>query len=97
MQLHHMSSVFNINIFPQFATSTFQAVLITDGYDSYAVFIYQCGGMEWGGATIGWSYSENLYEEHRLSGASSNDIGCSYSSTSSAIIYDVYSGKELHV
>jgi hypothetical protein len=78
-----------------FATSTFQAVLITDGYDSYAVFIYQCGGMEWGGATIGWGYSRDLYEEHYLSEASySNDIGCRYSSTSSAIIYDVYSGTD---
>jgi hypothetical protein len=75
--------------------STFQAVLITDGYDSYAVFIYQCGGMEWGGATIGWGYSRDLYEEHYLSEASySNDIGCRYSSTSSAIIYDVYSGTD---
>ncbi|CAI8034981.1 Vitellogenin receptor [Geodia barretti] len=75
-----------------FDTSTFQAVLITDDYDSYAVFIYQCGGMEWGGATIGWSYSRNLYEEHYLSEAYySYDIGCTYSSTSSAIIYDVYS------
>ncbi|CAI8021006.1 Alpha-tectorin [Geodia barretti] len=77
-----------------FSTSTFQAVLITDGYDSYAVFIYQCGGMGWGGATIGWGYTTYLYEEHYLSEASySNDIGCTYSSTSSAIIYDVYSGK----
>ncbi|CAI8021007.1 Vitellogenin receptor [Geodia barretti] len=75
-----------------FETSTFQAVLITNTiYSSYVVFIYQCGGMEWGGATIGWAYSRDLYEEHRLSGASnSNSIGCSYSSTSSAIIYDVY-------
>ncbi|CAI8034977.1 Sortilin-related receptor [Geodia barretti] len=77
-----------------FATSTFQAVLITDGYDSYAVFIYQCGGMGWGGAEIGWAYSSVLYEEHSRSGAYSNDIGCSFSSTSSAIIYDVYSGTD---
>ncbi|CAI8020988.1 Alpha-tectorin [Geodia barretti] len=78
-----------------FSTSTFQAVLITDGYDSYAVFIYQCGGMGWGGATIGWGYTTYLYEEHYLSEASySNDIGCTYSSTSSAIIYDVYSGTD---
>ena len=86
--------VFSFEYFPQFVTSTFQAVLITDGSDSYAVFIYQCGGMGWGGATIGWSYSISLYEEHSLSeGSNSDDIGCRYSSTSSAIIYDVYSGK----
>jgi hypothetical protein len=78
-----------------FVTSTFQAVLITDDYDSYAVFIYQCGGMEWSGATIGWGYSISLYEEHSLSeGSYSDDIGCRYSSTSSAIIYDVYSGTD---
>ena len=36
-----------------------QCVLISDGsavygYDSYAVFIYECGGMTLNGATIGW-------------------------------------------
>ena len=49
--------------------------------------------MEWGGATIGWAYSSSLYEKHTLSGSNSDVIGCYYSSSSSAIVYDVYSGK----
>ncbi|CAI8021019.1 Low-density lipoprotein receptor-related protein 4 [Geodia barretti] len=70
-------------------TSTFQAVLITDGYDSYAVFIYQCGGMGWGGATIGWAYSGSVYEKHSLSGSNSASIGCEYSSNASAVIHKI--------
>ena len=73
----------------QFITSTFQAVLITDGSASYAVFIYDCGGMEWDGAIIGWAKSSTLYEKHTLSGFSSDDIGCRYSSSYSAVIYRV--------
>ena len=71
----------------QFTTSTFQAVLITDGSVSYAVFIYDCGGMEWGGATIGWAQSSTVYADHPLSGSSSASIGCRYSTISSAIIF----------
>ena len=60
------------------------------------MFIYECGGMEWGGATIGWAYSSSLYEEHYLSGSSSSsNIGCRYSFTSSAIVYDVYDYSKL--
>ena len=87
MQLHHRSSVFNINIFPQLDTSTFQAVLITDGYDSYAVFIYQCGGMGWGGAEIGWQASRQDVDEHQLSGRESAQIGCEYSTNSSSTVF----------
>ena len=71
----------------QFTTSTFQAVLITDGSASYAVFIYDCGGMEWGGATIGWARTGTAYADHPLSGSSSASIGCKYSTISSAIIF----------
>ena len=73
--------------FFQSTTVTFQAVLITDGSDSYAVFIYDCGGMGWGGATIGWQDSATLYREHYLSGSSSADVGCLYSNSNSAIVY----------
>ena len=77
------------NAYTQFTTSTFQAVLITDGSASYAVFIYDCGGMEWDGAIIGWAKSSTLYEKHTLSGFSSDEIGCRYSSSYSAVIYRV--------
>ena len=73
----------------QSITSTFQAVLITDGSASYAVFIYQCRGMGWGGATIGWAYSGSVYEKHSLSGSNSASIGCEYSSNASAVIHKI--------
>ena len=75
------------SVISQYTTVRFQAVLITDGTSSYAVFIYDCGGMEWGGAEIGWQYNSSLYREHYLSGSSSASIGCQYSSTYSAIVY----------
>ena len=80
-------------------TNTFQGILITDGVNSYAVFIYECGGMDWSGGVIGWwasrspygamdSYSQDYYDWHYLSGdPDSNTIGCLYSSTYSAIVY----------
>ena len=71
------------------SSSTFQAVLITDGSSSYAVFIYDCGGMEWGGATIGWAETGFYYEKHYLSGSRSASIGCKYSSNFSAVIYRI--------
>ena len=43
--------------------------------------------MEWGGATIGWQATSSLYQEHYLSGPNSADVGCEYSSSSSAIVY----------
>ncbi|CAI8021029.1 Nidogen-1 [Geodia barretti] len=67
--------------------STFQAVLITDRYDSYAVFIYQCGGMGWGGAEIGWQASRQDVDEHQLSGRESAQIGCEYSTNSSSTVF----------
>ena len=71
----------------QYTTSSFQCVLITDGSSSYAVFIYDCGGMEWSGATIGWAASSYNYATYVASGSNSESIGCLYSSTYSAIVY----------
>ena len=72
----------------QATTNTFQGIIISDDEASYAVFIYECGGMEWGGGVIGWQASTSDYESHSLSGESnSDDIGCLYSSTTSAVVY----------
>ena len=70
-------------------TNTFQVILITDGTDSYAVFIYKCGGMEWDGGVIGWQAGPTLYyNSYPMSGNYDNNaIGCLYSYTSSAIAY----------
>ena len=60
--------------------------------------LYQCGGMGWGGATIGWAYSNSLYEKHPLSGFSnSSDIACEFSSNRSAIVYRLDRGRSLTV
>ena len=41
--------------------------MVTDGINSYALFIYQCGDLEWsGGATIGFGASSELFANHRL-------------------------------
>ena len=75
-------------------TNTFQGILITDGSSSYAVFIYECGGMEWGGGVIGWQQSLSEFNSHSLSGDSnSNDIGCLYSSSYSAVVFRIYNGE----
>ena len=81
-------------IFLQSKTNTFQGVLITNGLSSYAVFIYKCGSMEWGGGVIGWQASGLHYNSHYLSGDSnSNDIGCLYSTTYSAVVFKINNGK----
>ena len=77
-------------------TSRFRAILFTDGTASYAIFNYDCGDMHWSGATIGWAFSDTLYDTHPLSGSNSADIGCEYSTTYSAIVYrlDICTSEE---
>ena len=80
--------------FIQYTTNTFQGVLITNGSSSYAVFIYKCGSMEWGGGVIGWQEGSSQYNSHYLSGDSdSNDIGCLYSYNYSAVVFKIDDGK----
>ena len=68
-------------------TNTFQAVLVTDGANSFALFIYRCGDLQWSGgggfepgsvgATIGFGASSELFSNHRLSGTPSvTSIAC---------------------
>ena len=59
-------------------TNTFQAIVITSGVESYAVFTYQCGTMEWsGGATIGFNANNTYFANHRLSGSfRANEVAC---------------------
>ena len=58
--------------------NTYQGIVITDGLDSYAVYIYKCGEMEWGDdATIGFNAAGDYYENHILSVTSqASDIAC---------------------
>ena len=84
--------------FSQYDTNRFQGVLITDGYYSYAVFIYQCGDMEWGGGVIGWQASTSHYASYYLSGESnSNDVACanSYYSSYNTLVFRLDDRKSL--
>lgn len=60
-------------------TNTYQAVLITDGSKSFAIFTYQCGAMTWhGNATIGFNAGGTFFENHYLSGTTNAHlISCS--------------------
>ena len=48
--------------------NTYQAILITDGTHSYAVFTYKCGLLQWGeGAIIGFNAPGEFYHNQELS------------------------------
>jgi hypothetical protein len=68
---------FNVPLFDTTMTSTYQGILITGGNDSYAVFIYGCGGLAVdASARIGYYLSPEAFTEHRLSGSQPSNIGC---------------------
>ena len=76
--------------YSEIPTNTFQGIIITNHITTYAVFIYECGGMGWGGGVIGWQVSDSYYAVHSLSGEpDSNDIGCLYYSNYSAVVFRI--------
>ena len=79
----------------QSTTNTFQGILISDGSSSYAVFIYDCSNMEWGGGVIGWQQSTTQYASHDNSDdRDSNETVCRYQTSSfTTLVYRVDSGK----
>ena len=81
--------------FIQSTTNSFQGILISDGSSSYAVFIYDCTNMEWGGGVIGWQQSTTRYASHSASRqSSSNEAVCDYQSSSfTSLVYRVDSGQ----
>ena len=61
--------------------NTYQAVVITDGIQAYAVFTYDCERMESPGyyqhATIGFNARGEYYQNHPFSGSSIvNNVAC---------------------
>ena len=58
--------------------NSYQAIVITNGTKSFAVFTYQCGAMAWhGSATIGFNSGGAYFENHPLSGtANVNSVAC---------------------
>lgn len=66
----------NINFFPM-QTNTFQGIVITNGYQSFTIFTYRCGSLQWSGdAVIGFKVNDELYEIHELSGNNGSSIAC---------------------
>ena len=76
-----------------FQTNTFQAITITNGTKSYAIFTYVCDMIEWSGsATIGFNAAGTFYANHPYSGTIDTDfIGCIHTPESSIsnLIYDL--------
>ena len=60
--------------------NNFQAVIITNGLQSYTVFTYQCGELNWVGlnsASIGFCASSTSFANHLYSQQQNvNDIAC---------------------
>ena len=77
-------------------------VVVTDGVQSYAVFTYQCGQLNWvvGNSTsIGFSASSTMFANHPLSRQSNvNDIAClnqQYSPWSN-VVYKIRGSIQIH-
>ena len=76
-------------------SNTFQAVVTTDGFDSHAIFSYQCGLLNWkstDGAVIGYSV-DNKYYDNNIFSMSSNisNIACQQSPDSvwNSVLYNI--------
>ena len=72
--------------------NTYQAVLITDGTQSYAVFTFKCDSLGWAGeATIGFNSGGDYYQNHPLSGLSlSNAIACVHNDSEwNNVVYNI--------
>ena len=75
-------------------TNSFQAILITNGMKSYAVFTYKCSSMAWAvQPTIGFNAGGTLYYNHPLTGENyAFNIGCVHtgeSNDTNNVVYDL--------
>ena len=73
-------------------TNTFQGIVITNGYQSFTVFTYHCGMMQWSGnAAIGFKANSGLFKIHELSGSNAKSIACQNLPTSawSNVVYQL--------
>ena len=72
-------------------------MLITDGWNSYTVFIYRCGYMEWSDepTIIGFKITQSYFQNNPYSGNYANNIACANSSLSewSNVLYTLHSTR----
>ena len=74
--------------------NTFQGALVTDGTDSYAVFTYRCGDLQWGVAGIGF-LGGNFPQVHRIvnSENATQQVACAnYPNEWSNLVYHLTAG-----
>jgi hypothetical protein len=82
------------------STNTFQAIVITDGTKSYAVYTYRCGEMDWGDeSTIGFNAGGDYFQNHPITGHfQSHFISClqniSSGNPTTNVIYDLVPNPE---
>ena len=86
------------SVFLHMQTNTFQGVVITDGSQSYAVFIYKCGLLQWSGldrfyrhAVIGYNM-KGQFMNHPFSGFGvATNVACVNSPETSwtTLLYDI--------
>ena len=50
---------------------------MTNGFQSYALFTYECGKLQWSGnADIGFKANSRLFDIRTMSGSTANSIAC---------------------
>ncbi len=73
--------------------NTLQAVLITNGTASYAVFTYQCGSIGWArsSAVIGYNAAGLVFDNHPMSGQGAMALACNNTPASNwtNVLYDL--------
>ena len=79
-----------------FQNNTFNAVVVTDRNQSYAVFGYQCGEINWGDeAIIGFRASGTLFDSHPLSSGAATDVDCT-GGEFTPLVYNLTRGHTLN-
>ena len=81
--------------------NTYQALVITDGENSYAVFTYMCDLMQWSGRwrypTIGYNAAGTLFANHPLTARKeANQIDCINDDSQYVnVAYEISAGQDL--
>ena len=80
--------------FSSLQNNTYQAIVITDGLQSFVIYTYECGLMEWSGfgayPTIGFNAFGDYYDNHPLTGQpAANDIACFNQTRWNNVVYSL--------
>ena len=96
----HLYSIFLFTLSsflpPFLQNNTFAAAVVTDRRQSYAVFAYECGGINWGDeAVIGFKGSGSLFDSHPLSSGAATDVDCTEGEVTT-LVYNLIRGHTLN-